>query len=197
MRVLAGRFRGRSLVAPNGLVTRPTSALARGALFEILRGRLDGARIADLFAGTGALGLEALSRGAKRVDFYESSRPALLALRKNIATLGTGDETRIIQGALPDSLGMGDPYDLLLMDPPWREGHELRVAARLVARKRIATGGILVIESPRTDPLDESMYAALGLTLDDRRKYGDTELRFFLREPSPPETLPAGPEDLP
>ncbi len=196
MRIIAGRFRGRTLVAPNGLETRPTSALARGALFEILRHRIEGARVADLFAGTGALGLEALSRGARKVDFYESGRPALMTLRKNIATLGVGNETRVIQGALPDSLGAGEPYDLLIMDPPWRDGHELRVASRLVSRNRIAKGGLLVIESPRTEPLGEADFAKLGLTFDDRRAYGDTELRFFVREPSPPpEHLPAEPDD--
>ena len=196
MRIIAGRFRGRSLVAPHGLETRPTSALARGALFEILRHRIEGARVADLFAGTGALGLEALSRGARKVDFYESGRPALMTLRKNITTLGVGNETRVIQGGLPDTIGAGEPYDLLLMDPPWRDGHELRVASRLVARNRIAKGGLLVIESPRTEPLDEASFANLGLTFDDRRAYGDTELRFFVREPSPPpEHLPAEPDD--
>lgn len=194
MRIIAGRFRGRTLAVPTGLTTRPTSAVARGALFEILRDELEGVRVADMFAGTGALGLEALSRGAKRVDFYESLRPALDALKKNIASIGVASETRVIQGELPESLGSGEPYDLILMDPPWRLGHELRVAARIVARNRLRKGGMLVIESPRTDPLEESTFADLGLTLDDRRNYGDTELRFFLREPSPPEALPADPE---
>ncbi len=194
MRIIAGRFRGRTLAVPTGMTTRPTSAVARGALFEILRDELEGMRVADLFAGTGALGLEALSRGARRVDFYESFRPALEVLKKNIASIGVGSETRIIKGELPDSLGSGEAYDLILMDPPWRLGHELRVASRIVARQRLATGGLLVVESPRTDPLDESTFADLGLTLDDRRTYGDTELRFFLRAPSPPEALPAEPE---
>lgn len=193
MRIIAGRFRGRSLDAPSGRQTRPTSALARGALFEILRDRLDEARVADLFAGTGALGLEALSRGARRVDFYENGRAALAVLRKNIHALGVGRETRVITGALPDTLGAGDPYDLVLVDAPWREGHELKVAARLVARQRIARDGLLVIESPRSEPLESSAYADLGLVLEDRRHYGDTELRFFSPGPVPPESLPAEP----
>ena len=181
MRIIAGRFRGRTLVAPTGMKTRPTSALARGALFEILRNDLDGARVADLFAGTGALGLEAVSRGARRVDFYESHKPALEALKKNIAALGASADTRVVNGALPDSLGAGEPYDLMLMDPPWRVGHELAVATRIMARNRLAPEGLLVIESPRSEPLDVAAFLAAGLELDDRRSYGDTELRFFSR----------------
>lgn len=194
MRIIAGRFRGRPLASPSGTHTRPTAARARGALFEILRTELDGARVADLFAGTGALGLEALSRGASHVDFYETGRAALDALRKNVAALGVAGSTRIVSGSLPDSLGRGEPYDVVFMDPPWRLGHELKVAARLVAADRLARAGLLIIESPRAEPLDEGAFADLGLALHDRRTYGDTELRFFSRAPSMPDALPADPE---
>lgn len=194
MRIIAGRFRGRALAAPAGLHTRPTSARARGALFEILRQHLEDARVADLFAGTGALGLEALSRGAAHVDFYESGRHALEALRKNIGTLGVERATHVVAGHLPDSLGRGEPYDLVFMDPPWRVGHELKVAARLAAVDRLGPHGLLVIETPRSEPLDAQAYAEVGLVLDDRRTYGDTELRFFRRAPSMPDALPSEPE---
>lgn len=194
MRIIAGRFRGRPLASPSGLHTRPTSARARGALFEILRSRLEGARVADLFAGTGALGLEALSRGAVHVDFHESGRHALEALRTNIRALGVESATRVVAGHLPDSLGRGEPYDLVFMDPPWRAGHELKVASRLVAVGRLAPDALLVIESPRSEPLDEEALAEIGLLLDDRRAYGDTELRFLSRAPEMPDALPAEPE---
>jgi len=189
MRIIAGRFRGRALAVPAGLATRPTSGRARGALLEILRSRLAGARVADLFAGTGALGLEALSRGAARVDFYESHRPAIAALQKNITQLGVGAQTRVSAGQLPSSLGSGEPYDLALMDPPWRCGHALTVAARLTGRDRLASDGLLVIECPRSEALDEPAFAALGLLLEDRRAYGDTELRFFVRAAAPDAPL--------
>ena len=185
MRILGGRFRGRPLVAPSGLSTRPTSARARGALFEIVRERLEDAFVADLCAGTGSLGLEALSRGARRVDFYESQRAPLAALRKNIEALAAGDRTRILHGALPDAIGVGEPYDLALVDPPWRQGLELGIAARLVAKQRLGPESLLVIESPRTDPLDAAPFAALGLALADQRTYGDTELRFFTTDRRP------------
>lgn len=179
MRIIAGEFKGRLLEAPTGRTTRPTSARARGALFEILGGSLEGARVADLFAGTGALGLESLSRGASSVDFYESARQAQVALRKNIAGLGVGPRTRVLTAPLPESLVRGAPYDLVLIDPPWREGHELRIARRLVTRERLAPTGVIVIECPRSEPLETGLWEELGLHLDDRRNYGDTELRFY------------------
>jgi 16S rRNA (guanine966-N2)-methyltransferase len=179
MRIIAGEFKGRLLEAPTGRTTRPTSARARGALFEILGPLLEGARVADLFAGTGALGLESLSRGASTVDFYESSRQAQAALRKNIATLGVFPRTRVLTTPLPESLVRGPPYDIVVVDPPWREGHELRVARRLITAQRLAPTGVLVIECPRSEPLETALWTELGLTLDDRRNYGDTELRFY------------------
>lgn len=179
MRIIAGEFKGRLLEAPTGRTTRPTSARARGALFEILGPLLEGAHVADLFAGTGALGLESLSRGASKVDFYESSRQAQAVLRKNIATLGVGSRTRVLTTPLPESLVRGPPYDIVVVDPPWREGHELRIARRLVTQQRLATSGVLVIECPRSEALETALWAELGLTLDDRRNYGDTELRFY------------------
>ncbi|MCC6625231.1 MAG: 16S rRNA (guanine(966)-N(2))-methyltransferase RsmD [Deltaproteobacteria bacterium] len=179
MRITAGRFRGRALEAPRGMATRPTGARARTALFDTLAPRLEGARVADLFAGTGALGLEALSRGAAHVDFYESARPALDALRRNIATLGVADATTVVTGALPGAIRPGAPYDLILVDPPWRQGHERAVAERLVLTGRLGPESRLVIEADRRDPLDEAAWRGFGLVLVDRRSYGDTEMRFF------------------
>jgi 16S rRNA (guanine966-N2)-methyltransferase len=189
MRIIAGRFRGRILSSPSGRDTRPTSARARGALFEILKDQLEDAYVADLFAGTGALGLEALSRGARRVDFYESHRAALACLRDNIDSLDVRNATRVVSAPLPDSLTRGDRYDLVFMDPPWREGHELRVSRKLVTQARLAEHGLLVIESPRDEPLEETLWDELGLTLTDKRNYGDTELRFFS-----PKTAPVDPQ---
>lgn len=179
MRIIAGEFKGRLLEAPTGRTTRPTSARARGALFEILGPVLKGARIADLFAGTGALGLESLSRGASSVDFYESSRPALSALRRNIDMLGAATRTRVVTAQLPESLSRGTAYDIILVDPPWRDGHELRVARRIVELQRLSRDGVIVIECPRSEALETPLWEELGLVLADRRNYGDTELRFY------------------
>jgi 16S rRNA (guanine966-N2)-methyltransferase len=184
MRIIAGEFKGRLLEAPSGRTTRPTSARARGALFEILGPALPGARVADLFAGTGALGLEGLSRGASSVDFYESSRAALTVLRRNVDMLGAGPRCRIIATQLPEALVRGTPYDIVLVDPPWREGHELRIARKLATLQRLHRDGVLVIECPRSEPLEAPVWEELGLSLADRRNYGDTELRFYRYPPA-------------
>ena len=190
MRIISGNLKGRTLVAPTGRVTRPTAAVARGALFEIVQNELDDARLADLFAGTGSLGLEALSRGARSVDFYENDRHARNALRTNIDALGVGKRCRVFPQALPETLVRGEPYDIILVDPPWREGHELRIARRIMAAGRLAADGLLVVENPRSEPLEQNLWDDLGLTLDDRRTYGDTELRFY-RRPALPNALPS------
>jgi 16S rRNA (guanine966-N2)-methyltransferase len=132
VRVVAGEFRGRKLVAPKGENTRPTTDRVRESLFSALTSimgpGLGGASVLDPFAGTGALGLEALSRGASDVTFYESDRHALEALRRNIATLGVERRCRVLsadavsamtRGAVP-----GAPFALLLLDPPYRLGSD-------------------------------------------------------------------------
>jgi 16S rRNA (guanine(966)-N(2))-methyltransferase RsmD len=148
-------------------------------LFEILKDRIENARVADLFAGTGALGLEALSRGAKSADFYESHRAAVSCVKANVESLGLRTRARIVTTPLPEGLSRGEPYDLVFMDPPWRDGHELRVARKLMNASRLSADGLLVIESPRDEPLEEALWAEIGLALIDKRNYGDTELRFL------------------
>lgn len=179
MRILGGELRGRALVAPRGQSTRPTGARARTALFDTIAPLVEGASIADLFAGTGALGLEALSRGAARVDFFEQDRAALSALHRNIETLEVAARTTVIAGALPASIRPGVPYDIVFMDPPWRRDLELPVAGRLVALGRLGPSSRLVVESDRRDELDEEAWTRAGLVPVDRRTYGDTQMRFF------------------
>lgn len=126
MRIIAGKWRGRAIAAPPGLATRPTADRTREALFSMLASRLgsfEELAVADLFAGTGALGLEALSRGAARCTFVEQDREALVALKTNAETLGAEADIRA-QSALAFR---GGPFDLVLMDPPYGEG--LGVAA--------------------------------------------------------------------
>jgi 16S rRNA (guanine966-N2)-methyltransferase len=119
LRVIAGSLGGRRLVAPRGLATRPTSDRVREGLFSML-GDLSDARVLDLFAGTGALGIESISRGARHATFVENARPALESLRENLTTLGLGDRTRVIakevERAAPSLAG---PFDLVFADPPY------------------------------------------------------------------------------
>jgi 16S rRNA (guanine(966)-N(2))-methyltransferase RsmD len=167
VRIIAGEFRGRVLKAPPDRRARPTADRVREAWFSILGGELAGATVLDLFAGSGALGLEALSRGASRVDFVEVSKSSLAVLRANVATLDVESRIRIHQG---DALTFVErleahAYNLVLADPPYRTD----AASRLVARFRQQPfGRLLVVEHPaRTD-----------VPGDQTRRYGDTALTF-------------------
>jgi 16S rRNA (guanine966-N2)-methyltransferase len=174
--VVAGRFGGRRLGTPSGRSTRPTSDRVREALFSIL-GPLDGERVLDLYAGSGALGIEALSRGAGRAVFVESDARAAAALRTNIDALGLGrDEADLrrtdVARALRDAAARGETYDLALCDPPYRLSAGLGEALSVALRPVLEPGGRVVTESDRRAPL------ALDLPLVDERSYGDTVIRI-------------------
>ncbi len=180
MRITGGVHRSRRLVAPRGAATRPTSDRVREALFSILaaRGSLSGAVVLDLYAGTGALGLEALSRGAARAVFVESDREAGAALSRNLAALGEEGRARVIDARVERaSKRLGpDPFDLVLTDPPYAIVAEAAEAlAGLVAGAAVAAGATVVLEHASRTPAPE----VPGLTLDDTRVYGDTALAFY------------------
>src|SRR6476660_6554249 len=151
MRIVAGEWRGRRLVAPPGRTTRPTSDRVREAVFCIL-GPLDGERVLDLFAGSGALGLEALSRGAGEATLVERDRAALKALRANVEALGAG--ARVIGGDvaafLDSAAAAGGHYDLVFLDPPYRSG----LGRELSLEPVLAPGARVIVESDRRSPLD-------------------------------------------
>ena len=173
MRVVAGRFGGRRLTAPPGRGTRPTSDRVREALFSIL-GPLDGATVLDLFAGSGALGIEALSRGAASAVFVEHDPRAVGVLHANIEAVGLGaEEARVVRAdALRNASLAGGPYDLVLIDPPYRLAAELGRTLSEGLGPVLAPAARVVTESDRRSPLE------LDLPLTDERRYGDTLLRF-------------------
>jgi 16S rRNA (guanine(966)-N(2))-methyltransferase RsmD len=169
MRVIAGQYGGRELVAPRGQNTRPTSDRVREALFSIL-GDITGARVLDLFAGSGALAIEALSRGAAQATLVDSSAAAVTAIRRNLERLGA-EATVHRAGALAylqRARGSTPQYDLVFLDPPYRQAGALseRLSAALVPV--LAPQARVVAESDRRDPLQ------LDLELLDERRYGDT-----------------------
>lgn len=167
MRIIAGEFRGRALRAPADRRARPTADRVREAWFSILGGDLEGATVLDLFAGSGALGLEALSRGAGRVDFVEVSKASLTALHANIAALDVETRVRVHRADALTFVGGLAPhaYDVALADPPYRTD----AAATLVARFRTQPfARLLVVEHP----------ARTELPGDETRRYGDTALTF-------------------
>jgi 16S rRNA (guanine966-N2)-methyltransferase len=173
VRVIAGRLGGRRLVVPPGRATRPTSDRVREAVFSML-GPLDGERVLDLFAGSGALGIEALSRGAEKATFVEVAEPALRALRANLDALGLTAEVhrRDAIAFLRDAPERGREYDLVFLDPPYREAGALGAALTEALAPVLAPGARVVGESDRR--------AALGLTLPVARErtYGDTLIRI-------------------
>ncbi len=168
MRIIAGEFRGRVLRLPTNGRLRPTADRVREAWFSILASELDGARVVDLFAGSGALGLEALSRGADHVHFVEISRASLKVLRANVAALDAEDRVRIHQAyalRFTANLDVGT-YDVALADPPYRTGQVENLVG--VFRRRPFARLLGVEHSVRVD-----------LAGDDRREYGDVALTFF------------------
>jgi 16S rRNA (guanine966-N2)-methyltransferase len=191
MRIVAGRFRGARIEAPKGLATRPTSDRVRQALFNVLehgspRFDLDGARVLDLFAGSGALGLEALSRGARFAVFIEESAAARAAIRRNVEALELTGVTKIWRR---DATKLGQagtlaPFDLIFLDPPYGRGLGEQALASLVAGGWFWDDSILVLEE-RADT--KIAWPALFREIDTRL-YGDTKIviaRAILEKVSP------------
>ena len=148
MRIIAGAWRGRKLEAPGGLATRPTSDRAREGLFSMLQSRLgsfEGLTVADLFAGTGALGLEALSRDAVHCTFVEKDRAALEALRRNVAALGAAERSEICPQSVEHARAPSSPCDLVLIDAPYGTG--LAQVALDRSAGWLAPGGWISIET--------------------------------------------------
>jgi 16S rRNA (guanine966-N2)-methyltransferase len=174
VRVIAGRYRGRRLQAPRGAATRPTSDRVREALFSVLGDRVEGARVLDLFAGSGALGIEALSRGAAEATFVDSAPAAIRAVTANLEALGASADVRRADAGrfLGAAQAVARQYDLVFLDPPYRLagrlGSELTAALPAV----LAPGAAVVAESDRRAPLE------LGLPILDERRYGDTLIRI-------------------
>jgi len=184
MRIIAGRYRGHPLTAPRGSATRPTADRLRETIFNILAHgafpdfTLEGAKVLDLFAGTGALGLEALSRGARFALFVEEAAGARAAIRENVEALGLTGSTKLFRrdatrlGAMPPSAG--GPFDLVFCDPPY--GRDFAAPALIAAREGgwLAPGALCVIELGSADPLPlPPPFENL-----DTRDYGETRIVF-------------------
>ena len=177
MRIIAGEWRGRKLVAPAGQQTRPTADRTRETLFSMLASRIgsfDGIRVADLYAGSGALGLEALSRGAAHATFVENDRAALKAIDANIAALGAGDRTSL-RAMSAASLAAGQQFDLIFADPPYAAGSGAG-AAELVAKAGcLGQGGWMAIETQRGD----AVARPAGWQIDAERDVGRARLTLL------------------
>ncbi|MBU1155306.1 MAG: 16S rRNA (guanine(966)-N(2))-methyltransferase RsmD [Proteobacteria bacterium] len=178
LKITGGRLRGRNLKVTPGLAIRPTGAKMRQALFNILGPRVADARVADLYAGSGALGLEALSRGAASCLFVEKSRPTAQLIQANLASLGLEDQSRVVATGLEAATGAlkaAAPFDLVLADPPYGKGQVARLLELAAQGWLLAPEGLLIIEhSPKEAP-----EAPGGLEIYDHRRYGQSELSFL------------------
>lgn len=185
MRVIAGTNRGKILSVPPGVTTRPTSDRVKESLFSILSSRIDfdAVRVLDICAGTGSLGIEALSRGAVSCCFIESNKSVKAVLEKNILSTGSLDRSEILNmdalRALTTLAGRGKCYDLVFFDPPYDSELYKSVPGLLASSSLLASGAILLVECSVRNPVAES-YG--GLKRFDRRVYGETALEFFTAE---------------
>ena len=182
MRIIGGKHRGRPLSAPQGRAVRPTSDRAREALFDILaHGRLadgpayEGARVLDVFAGTGAFGLEALSRGAAQATFMEKDRTALAALRANIEVLGEARAAAVLPVDARRPPQAGAPCALAFLDPPYGKDLAAPALTALAAAGWLAPGALVVIEVAAK----QTLAAPDGFALLDERRYGAAKLVFL------------------
>jgi 16S rRNA (guanine966-N2)-methyltransferase len=172
VRIIAGSRRGHRISAPKGTTTRPTSDFVREAAFNLI-GPVDGARVLDLFAGSGAMGLEALSRGAATATFVESDREACRTISRNLEKLGlTG--ARVVQRGVANHLARErQTYDLILVDPPYEMVESLLMALADHLPRLLADDGLVVLEtSARTEP-------ELPLEVRTSRRYGSARLTLF------------------
>ena len=197
MRIIAGEFRSRLLGAPRGMETRPTSDRLRESLFNVLQPRLAGARFIDLYAGSGANGLEALSRGAAETVFVEQAAPALEALRKNVAMLGVGARARVEGLAVSHWLGNTlrstevRPFAVIFLDPPYEAAGEYDATLGLLGgggAGLLGAGGVVIAEHRRVRTGGRSSGAGAVLaerygTLQRTRvlEQGDAALSFYGR----------------
>jgi 16S rRNA (guanine966-N2)-methyltransferase len=181
VRIIAGKYRGRRLVAPKGLGTRPTTDRVREAWFSIL-GPLDGLVI-DIYAGTGALGFEALSRGAEHAVFVESGRDAQIAIKRNAHSLGVEDRITLlsstVEAATKVILGRA-PFDLVLTDPPWTHlSSATRALSRLLRAELIHDSGRIILGHPKGSPIQ--LAQDCGLSAQSSRSWGDSAATFYSR----------------
>lgn len=181
MRIVGGAFRGRALATPRGSDIRPTTDRTREAVFNVLAHAypeaLDGTRVLDLFAGTGALGLEAMSRGAAHCLFVEESAEGRGLIRSSIEALGLQGRTKIFRrdAAALGMVGTMMPFDLLLADPPYGKGLGERALASALSGGWLRPGALCVVEEAAATPVAPPP----GFALVDMRQYGDTAVAFL------------------
>ncbi len=182
MRIVGGSLRGRRIAVPSGRSVRPTSDRAREAVFNILAHGmgvgLDGARVLDLFAGSGAYGLEALSRGAASAVLIDNAAPSLEVIQTNVEDLEVADRARIVRAdaaRLTNEAGISGPFDLVFLDPPYDEGLEAAALESLASAGLLGEHAVCVVETRSKHDFE----APIGYAIEDRRTYGQARISFL------------------
>jgi 16S rRNA (guanine966-N2)-methyltransferase len=178
MRIIAGEWRGRPLATPEGRGTRPTSDRAREGLFSMLVSRLgsfEGLRVADLFAGTGALGLEALSRGARHCTFIDNERDAAATIRRNLEIFGAAARSDVRAQGVEHAPPPPEPFDLVFLDPPYSSELAAMALGRLADPAWVAPGGLVSVETggPLAPPA--------GFAVETERRFGKAHIHLLRR----------------
>jgi 16S rRNA (guanine(966)-N(2))-methyltransferase RsmD len=185
LRILGGAVKGRKLSGPEGLEFRPATGQVKEFLFFLYRDLVPGARVLDLFSGSGSLGLEALSRGASESVFVESAASSLGILRKNIAACGFAGRSRVLEQDVfraLDSLGRaGETFGLILADPPFKENLHGAIAASVARNRILSAGGVLAVEHDGHD----RCAAPAGLAARREKKFGNSVLTLYGPEEAP------------
>jgi 16S rRNA (guanine(966)-N(2))-methyltransferase RsmD len=180
MRIISGTSKGRKLVTPRSPSLRPTSDRVKESIFNILRVEMEGKVVLDLFAGTGNLGIEALSRGAKKAIFVEKGRQAIRLIQRNLTQLGLEERSEIVPKDTNRAIGIlkqrGESFDLILMDPPYEKGLIQKTLMKLNFYPIYHKDSILVIEHNRREPLPDTV---AGWNLIRQRRIGDTIISFL------------------
>jgi len=180
MRIISGTSKGRKLVTPRSQSLRPTSDRVKESMFNILQDDIVGKVVLDLFAGTGNLGIEALSRGAKKTIFVEKGRQALRLIQRNLTQFGLEERSEILPKDAIRAIGIlkqrGESFDLILMDPPYEKGLIQKTLMKLNSYPIYHKDSILVIEHDRREPLSTVMD---GWNLIRQRRIGDTVISFL------------------
>ena len=180
MRIIAGELKGRQLKGGKGLRTRPTSDKVKGAIFNTLGDKVCEARVLDLFAGTGNLALEALSRGARIAVLVENNREAQLVIRKNIEKLDAGNKARLISLDVFKYISkyLEESFDLIFLDPPYGEGLVPKAVSLLKENRCLSANGVIIAETAKNEALEGDLYP-----FEIRRtgNYGDTKVWYLQR----------------
>ena len=180
MRIISGTSKGRRLVTQKGQALRPTSDRVKESIFNILSDEVEGKVVLDLFAGTGNLGIEALSRGAKKTLFVEKGRQAIRLIQRNLLQCGMERQSEILPKDVTLAIGIlkqrGESFDVILMDPPYEQGLIQKTLMKLQSHKIYHGDSILVIEHHRREPLPKTLE---GWNLTRQREIGDTIISFL------------------